>query len=103
MEKARTAEAAEMTSMLRDWYKEEPPAPDLYPLWLAGLNGGEFESNFIKEMSEHHSDGIEMSSKCAAEATHVGLKQLCTRMVEEQKSEQKRLIQYGCEWFQKCQ
>jgi uncharacterized protein (DUF305 family) len=103
MEKARTAEAGQMISMLKQWYNEDPPSPDLYPLWLGGLNGSEFESNFLKQMSEHHSEGIEMSAKCAADGTHVELKQLCARMQEEQKSEQKRLKQYSCEWFQKCQ
>jgi hypothetical protein len=97
MEKARIAEAGQMVSMLKQWYNEDPPSPDLYPLWLGGLNGSKFESNFLKQMSEHHSEEIEMSAKCAAIGTHVELKQLCARMQEEQRSEQKRLRQYSCE------
>src|SRR5438094_897790 len=63
----------------------------------------DYDAQFLKSMLDHQSDGIEMSAKCASNATHAELKQLCTRMLEEQKSEQKRLKQYSCEWFQKCQ
>jgi uncharacterized protein (DUF305 family) len=102
METARTAEVVQMTKMLSGWFRKDPPPVDPFPVWVGTLEGAEFERNFLEVMSKHHSEGVDLSAKCAEQAKHPELKGLCTKMRDEQRVERKRMHELACAWFQAC-
>ncbi len=102
MDTARTAEVKDMTKMLSDWYGKAPPPIDPFPDWVGTLEGSEFEKNFLSAMTQHHSEGIDMSAKCAREVKHAELMALCGKMTDEQRAERKRMQGFSCLWFGAC-
>jgi uncharacterized protein (DUF305 family) len=91
-----------MTKMLSEWFGKTPPPVDPFPDWVGTLQGAEFESYFLKLMSEHHSEGIDLSVKCAEQAKHPELKGLCAKMTDEERAERKQMRDMACAWFQTC-
>ena len=102
METARTAEVAQMTKMLSEWYGKNPPPVDTFPDWLGTLEGAEFERNFLDAMSKHHSEGIDLSVMCADQSKRPELKALCIKMRDEERAERKHMGEFACAWFQRC-
>lgn len=91
-----------MRSWLKDWYNRELPKPDPYPLWLGSLKGEEFEQEFFKEYLAQHDEGIEQTAKCASEAAHPELRELCARINPLQKKTDAQLRAWRCQWFKEC-
>jgi uncharacterized protein (DUF305 family) len=91
-----------MKGWLRDWYSSEYPRTDDIPLWLGGLEGQEFEREFLKEYIGHHADAVDPLSECAKKAEHPELRQLCQRIAPRQKTQVQDLKRWRCEWFKDC-
>ena len=91
-----------MTKMLSEWYGKNPPPVDPFPDWVGTLEGAEFERNFLDAMSKHHSEGIDLSAKCAEQSKRPELKALCTTIRDEERSERKRMNELACSWFRAC-
>ena len=91
-----------MTKMLSEWFEKNPPPVDPFPVWVGTLEGFEFERNFLEVMSKHHSEGIDLSAKCAEQAKHPELKGLCAKMRDEERAERKRMHELACTWFEAC-
>lgn len=102
METAHTAEVAQMTRMLSEWYGKNPPPVDPFPEWLGTLQGAEFERNFPDALSKHHSEGIDLSAKCAEQSKRPELTELCKKMRDEERAERKQMNEFACAWFQTC-
>ena len=91
-----------MRKWLKDWYNEELPRPDPYPLWLASLKGDEFEREFLKEYLAQHDEGVKQTAKCASKAVHPELRELCARINPLQKKTGTQLKAWRCQWFKDC-
>lgn len=91
-----------MRGWLKNWYGQELPKPDSYPLWLGTLKGQEFEKEFLKSYVRDHAEGIEETARCASRAVHPELRELCTRINPSQKKTAEKLKQWQCEWFKEC-
>ena len=91
-----------VTTWLKSWYGREPPAADRYRLWLASLEGPEFEHEFLKEFGRHLADGITEMTECAERAQRPELKELCARVVPRQKENVVKMNQWKCGWFKDC-
>lgn len=91
-----------MRMWLSTWYHTDLPRPDPYPLWLATLNGQAFEREFLNEYLEHHDEGVEQTAKCASQAAHQELRDLCARVNPAQKKAGEQLVHWRCEWFKEC-
>lgn len=102
MEADRTAEVATMTKMYSDWFGKAPTPVDSFPDWVGTLEGSEFERNFLKSMNSQYDEGVDLSAKCAERANRGALKQLCTRMRDEQRAERKKVRDLACTWFNEC-
>lgn len=102
MEADRTAEVAQMSRMFSEWSGKTPPPVDSFPDWVGTLEGSEFERNFLKVMEGQYDEGIELSVKCAERANRSELRQLCTKMRDEQRIERRRIRELSCAWLQEC-
>ena len=102
MEADRTAEVAMMTNMYSEWFGKTTTPVDSFPDWVGSLEGSEFERNFLKSMNSQYDEGIDLSAKCAERANRAQLKQLCTRMRDEQRVERKKVRDLACAWFKEC-
>ena len=96
------SEDATMANWLAAWYQQGPPRRDPYPLWLSGLKRTEYEDNFLRQMIEHHSHGIEHAQACASDARHPELKGFCQKLTEELRTERKQMEDWMCQWFKHC-
>jgi uncharacterized protein (DUF305 family) len=47
---------------------------------MGGLNGKEFEREFLKEYIDHHADAVGPLKECAPQTTHSELRELCQRV-----------------------
>jgi uncharacterized protein (DUF305 family) len=101
-DRQHTERIERMRTWLSTWYQTELPQPEPYPLWVSGLQGTEFEREFLKEYLEHHDEGIEQTAKCAAKAVHPELRDLCARINPGQKKTGEQLKRWRCEWFKDC-
>ncbi len=91
-----------MRAWLSTWYQTDLPRPEPYPLWLASLNGPEFEREFLKEYLEHHDEGVEQTATCASKAVHPELRELCARINPAQRKTEAQLKRWRCQWFGDC-
>jgi uncharacterized protein (DUF305 family) len=91
-----------MTNWLQDWYSEELPSTDPYPLWLGTLKGQEFEKEFLKKYSAHHAETIKPMIECSQKATHAELRALCARVGPRQQQDVQELRKWRCDWFKEC-
>ena len=101
-DRQHTERMERMRTWLSTWYQTELPHPEPYPLWVSGLQGAEFEREFLKEYLEHHAEGVEQTAKCASKAVHPELRDLCARINPVQKKTGEQLKRWRCEWFKDC-
>lgn len=87
---------------LKDWYGQELPRRDPYPLWLARLQHQQFEQEFFREYFRDNDEGIEKSGQCVSKATHSELRDFCGRVNLAQKKTDQQLNMWRCDWFHQC-
>lgn len=91
-----------MATWLKNWYGEDLPSTDSYKLWLSTLKGEEFEREFLKEYSQHHSEAIKPMTECSQKAIHPELRDLCVRIAPRQRQDVQQLKKWRCDWFKDC-
>ncbi len=65
------------------------------------LQGVKFDGEFLKQAAAYHADALNMSSKCAVEATHKDLNQFCNKLSREEQVQASKFKQLQQEWFGK--
>lgn len=58
---------------------------------LEQAQGAQFDQSFVKEMTKHHSDGLEMAQLAAGRATRSEVREIASKIAEEQKDDIKKL------------
>ena len=69
---------------------------------LKGLSGAEYEIRFMNEMSKHHREAVKDSEDCVSRASHPELKNLCTKMVADQRKQIEQMHGWLCSWHKDC-
>lgn len=87
---------------LKGWYGEDLPKGDPFPLWLASLEGEQFEREFFKAYLARHAEAMEETRKCSANATRQELRELCSRVNPAQKKTAEQLQRWKCSWYKEC-
>jgi uncharacterized protein (DUF305 family) len=103
----QSEEIATFQTWLQDWYgaKHEPSMPPGHTEQmekLAGLNGAEFEIEFMDSMVKHHRTAVRRSAQCQERAYHGALRGMCEMMIEAQLLEIQLMEQWLCRWYQRC-
>ncbi len=91
-----------MQAWLKEWYGMNLPGTDNMTLWLAGLEGQQFEREFFKQYEHHHADAVDPIKDCSQKATHTELRELCQRIAPGQEQQVAQLKKWRCEWFKEC-
>lgn len=91
-----------MQAWLKEWYGTNLPGTDNMTLWLAGLEGQQFEKEFFKQYEHHHADAVGPIKDCSQKATHPELRELCLRIAPGQEQQVAELRKWRCEWFKEC-
>lgn len=65
---------------------------------LQGLEGEEYDKEFLKQMILHHEQAVEMSRYAAANAKHQELKDLASNIIKGQEEEIKQMKQWQQAW-----
>lgn len=104
---AQTAEMQGMQAWLQEWYgisyePEMKPGMMSQLEKLAGLNGAEFEIEFMDMMIKHHTKAIQEGAKCLKKAYHPKLRELCGDILENQTAEIGLMQTWLCQWYDIC-
>ena len=102
VDQQHTQQVEQMKTWLHDWYNADLPSTDPYALWLRTLNGTQFEREFLKEYRRHHAEAIEPMIECTKNATHLELRDLCSRTIPRQREDVQQLKKWSCDWFKEC-
>lgn len=100
-------ESQMMLGWLADWYgiHYEPTMTEAEMRqleWLRGLENGEFETEFMQELIQHHQTAVGMGKQCLDNASHDELIQLCDNIIETQRAEIRELTSWLCHWYGQC-
>ncbi|MEW5976291.1 MAG: DUF305 domain-containing protein [Acidobacteriota bacterium] len=101
---SQTAEIQHMQTWLLSWYgiSYAPKTSRAGMNQLEALTGAEFEIEFMKMMSRHHTEAIEEATECLMKAYHKELRALCENIVKAQASEINQMRTWLCEWYGVC-
>lgn len=58
---------------------------------LEAAQGAQFDQAFVKEMTKHHSDGLEMAQLAEDRATNPAVRQIASKIAQEQQDDIKKL------------
>lgn len=101
----QTQERSQMQTWLRDWYGLNY-SPDLnfgeerMIREMSLMEGGEFEINFMRQMTMHHQAGISDAVPCIERAGHAELKDLCSNIASTQEREAGQMQQWLSDRYQ---
>lgn len=105
----QTQEKDKMHGWLQNWYGGKGDAPvasmakmqaqhEAVMAKLHAKNGNAFDHQFLVSMGEHHQMGLASLSACLAHAEHPELKELCTKMKQNQQEDLAKMNHWVADW-----
>ncbi|MFN2623258.1 MAG: DUF305 domain-containing protein [Chthoniobacterales bacterium] len=105
---AQQEEIDKMTGWLKSWFNAAPKeianeAADkemkMHMSMLSGKHDADFDKAFLQMMPQHHHAAVEMAEQAEKKATHPELKELASKMAQDQQKEIKEMKGWAQSWF----
>jgi len=99
---SQSAQIEQMQTWLQDWYgiSHEPEMTSAQSMQhLTGLEGGDYEVAFMREMTRHHWAAVREAEKCLTNAAHPELISLCHNIYSSQLAQINQMQTWLAEWY----